>query len=155
MASPLPCVAVPVAPCARCPAERLDALAGSPTYMAPELLNYPPKVTKAVDWWALGCMMFEVTTGRHPFMNEEDEVVLDLVTTADPQLDDTQGIAISDDLKDLVRRFLIKEPEERLQVCGDGVRPPRGSAAPCDRRGGCARDARCRGVPLIGTHRVR
>ena len=40
---------------------------GSPSYMAPELILKQP-FGKAVDWWALGCIIYELVTGRHPFI---------------------------------------------------------------------------------------
>lgn len=45
----------------------LDVLAGSPIYMAPEVLtlNYG----KPCDLWSLGCIMFELLTGRECFLN--------------------------------------------------------------------------------------
>lgn len=39
---------------------------GTPEYLAPEIIKGGGH-TKAVDWWSLGLMMFEMFSGHHPF----------------------------------------------------------------------------------------
>ena len=43
---------------------------GTPEYLAPELLQEVDYGT-AVDWWALGCVMYEMMTGRLPFYSRD------------------------------------------------------------------------------------
>ena len=43
---------------------------GTPEYLAPELLQEADYGT-AVDWWALGCVMYEMMTGRLPFYSRD------------------------------------------------------------------------------------
>ena len=43
---------------------------GTPEYLAPELLHEADYGT-AVDWWALGCVMYEMMTGRLPFYSRD------------------------------------------------------------------------------------
>lgn len=45
---------------------RKESEAGSPRYMAPEILDSMGKITEKVDVWALGCLATEVFTGRLP-----------------------------------------------------------------------------------------
>uniref|UniRef100_A0A7S1HZ40 non-specific serine/threonine protein kinase n=1 Tax=Eutreptiella gymnastica TaxID=73025 RepID=A0A7S1HZ40_9EUGL len=92
-------------------------VAGSPTYMSPELLmTDTPLVTKAADWWALGCLAFEVTTGIHPFLSDDNEVEVLTICTKEPVLDvEVKVQDMMEELKDLVKRFLIKDPLHRLQ----------------------------------------
>src|SRR5436190_13307162 len=40
---------------------------GTQGYRAPELLSDDPKFTKKVDIWALGCILYELVTGRKAF----------------------------------------------------------------------------------------
>mmetsp|Transcript_20661 Transcript_20661/g.45310 ORF Transcript_20661/g.45310 Transcript_20661/m.45310 type:complete len:1236 (-) Transcript_20661:78-3785(-) len=40
---------------------------GTPAYMAPEILDFPNKHDRRVDWWALGVMTFELLTGAVPW----------------------------------------------------------------------------------------
>lgn len=43
---------------------------GTPSYRAPELLVEDPKYTNKVDLWALGCILFELTTGKKAFAGD-------------------------------------------------------------------------------------
>ena len=42
------------------------SMVGTPEYMAPELLAGRP-YGAGVDWWTLGCLIYEMITGRGPF----------------------------------------------------------------------------------------
>jgi serine/threonine protein kinase len=99
--------------------ERGGAPFGSVPYMAPELFILPVQVTKAVDWWALGCLIFEVTTGRHPFLDGnpdgDGEVSLARVLGGSPDLTPPPDAPVSAAMVDVVARFLEKDPTHRLQ----------------------------------------
>jgi cell cycle protein kinase DBF2 len=43
-----------------------DSIVGSPDYMAPEVLRGKP-YSYAVDYWSLGCILFEFLAGFPPF----------------------------------------------------------------------------------------
>uniref|UniRef100_A0A7S2IES4 cGMP-dependent protein kinase n=1 Tax=Zooxanthella nutricula TaxID=1333877 RepID=A0A7S2IES4_9DINO len=55
---------------------KTNTLAGTPEYMAPEIIAFPHAHDQNVDWWSLGVLTFELVAGQTPF--EDDGI-------ADPQ----------------------------------------------------------------------
>lgn len=53
---------------------KTNTLAGTPEYMAPEMIDFPHSHDTNVDWWALGCLCFELISGQSPW---EDEGIAD------------------------------------------------------------------------------
>ncbi|KAI0727601.1 kinase-like protein [Fomitopsis betulina] len=49
-----------------------DSIVGSPDYMAPEVLRGKP-YTYSVDYWSLGCILFEFLSGFPPFSGSTPE----------------------------------------------------------------------------------
>jgi serine/threonine protein kinase len=50
--------------------------AGTPDYIAPEVLLGLPH-GKEVDWWALGCILYELICGIAPFNGDSPSVIFD------------------------------------------------------------------------------
>ena len=92
---------------------------GTRLYLSPEIIN--PRVkgyTKKVDSWALGCLLFIILGGYPPFSLEEgdegnvDSDILNGRFTFHPERWDK----ISEKAKDLVRRLLTVDANDRLSV---------------------------------------
>jgi len=49
---------------------KTSTLAGTPDYMAPEMIDFPHTHDQSVDWWALGVLTFELLSGQTPFEDE-------------------------------------------------------------------------------------
>ena len=54
---------------------------GTPEYLAPEMINQTGH-DKAVDWWALGILMYEMLIGCTPFFNKNKNTLLSKIQTA-------------------------------------------------------------------------
>ncbi|KAM4722746.1 atypical protein kinase C-like [Rhinophrynus dorsalis] len=86
---------------------------GTPHYCAPEI--HMKKVYGfGVDWWALGIVLFELTTVTYPFAEDINNVKSAELT--DAIVSETVDIPddVSDDLYSLLNGFLCKDPGKRL-----------------------------------------
>ncbi|MEZ4300602.1 MAG: protein kinase [Polyangiaceae bacterium] len=95
--------------------ERVDetfAAIGTLDYMAPERIRRE-LVDARADLYALGCMLFEVLTGRPPFLGEPRAIMRQHLS-AKPTRPSSLAPDISPDLDDLVLRLLEKDPRARL-----------------------------------------
>eukprot|EP00401_Gymnodinium_catenatum_P002750 CAMPEP_0117466088 /NCGR_PEP_ID=MMETSP0784-20121206/4962_1 /TAXON_ID=39447 /ORGANISM="" /LENGTH=971 /DNA_ID=CAMNT_0005260019 /DNA_START=1 /DNA_END=2912 /DNA_ORIENTATION=+ len=49
---------------------KTNTMAGTPEYMAPEMIDFPHSHDTSVDWWALGVLTFELMAGQPPWEDE-------------------------------------------------------------------------------------
>ncbi len=78
-------------------AEENDQLAGTLTYIAPEILRGEP-VSTSSDLYAVGVMAYELFAGRHPFDTSSTQALLESVLMLPPNLNALQtGILASGD----------------------------------------------------------
>jgi serine/threonine protein kinase/tetratricopeptide (TPR) repeat protein len=91
--------------------------AGTPGYMAPEQIRGEPLDARA-DLYALGCVAYELLTGRLPFEGTAEQVMaghLRAELTAPSRL----AGGVPGPLDELVLRLLAKKPAERLGHAAD------------------------------------
>lgn len=84
---------------------------GTPEYVAPEIVLQKGH-NKAVDIWCFGILLYEMVYGLPPFYNKNQNIMLNWVVKLDPTF--PKMINISDDLKDLIKKCLQKDPENRI-----------------------------------------
>eukprot|EP00730_Choanoeca_flexa_P006817 TRINITY_DN12228_c1_g1_i2.p1 TRINITY_DN12228_c1_g1~~TRINITY_DN12228_c1_g1_i2.p1 ORF type:complete len:659 (+),score=169.40 TRINITY_DN12228_c1_g1_i2:296-2272(+) len=81
---------------------------GTPGYMAPEILLYQP-YSYAVDWWAMGVLIYELLTGREPFFGATDDAVFQRTLRGSVPYPPS----LSKSARVLIRRLLTKDPRSR------------------------------------------
>jgi len=87
-------------------------IVGSLPYMAPEQLLGEPGDARA-DVYALGAMLFEMSTGRRPFVKDRTEALMfAIISSAAPSVRSLRPDA-PDALDRLIAECLRKEPEQR------------------------------------------
>ncbi|XP_059188133.1 rhodopsin kinase grk7-b [Centropristis striata] len=88
--------------------------AGTTGYMAPEILRQEDYST-SVDWWALGCSLYEMVAARLPFKDFREKVQNEEVTRRTLEDDcKFEHKHFDAPTKDLISRFLRKKPAHRL-----------------------------------------
>ena len=85
---------------------------GSPYYLSPELCEEKPYNNKS-DIWALGCVLYEMCTGKHPFTApNQAALILKIVKGTYPPL----GFEFSSCLREIVDLCLEKELKKRPTI---------------------------------------
>ncbi len=88
--------------------------AGTPAYMAPELLDPEPgDLDRRVDVWGLGVTLYQLFTGRLPFEAEDLPALLAKIRREPPPPPRQWAPHLPAELEAIVLRCLAKEPEHR------------------------------------------
>lgn len=96
--------------------ELLTTSCGSPSYIAPEVLN-SMQYGKSVDMWATGVITFVLLCGYTPFWGGEsnsNQVMYQQIMLGKYDLDPQYWDCISSDAKDFIAKLLVVDPARRM-----------------------------------------
>ena len=96
--------------------DKAYTVCGTPNYIAPEILT-GNSYSKAVDWWSLGIVIYEMLAGNPPFYGENEQRIMQDIINSEVHMKPY----FSAEAKDLLKKLLRKNPAERLGVMKEGV----------------------------------
>jgi Tol biopolymer transport system component/predicted Ser/Thr protein kinase len=91
---------------------------GTLQYMAPEQLEGKEADARS-DIWALGCVIYEMVTGRRAFTGDSQATLIAAILDHDPPPLATKQPLVPRALDHIVRRCLAKDPDQRWQSARD------------------------------------
>jgi serine/threonine protein kinase/DNA-binding response OmpR family regulator len=93
--------------------QQVKKIVGTPDYLAPESILGIGMDDKAVDWWALGVILYEFLYGYPPFHAETPNLVFDNILSRNIDWEE-DTMDISPAARDLMERLMCTDPKERL-----------------------------------------
>lgn len=94
---------------------KMKIFCGTPSYMAPEIVQKLEYRGEAADIWALGVLLFVMITGYFPYRGSTDEQLYRKINSADyPK----QDIMSNKKIFSLMSRIFTLDPEERITASG-------------------------------------
>lgn len=85
------------------------SICGTPEYLAPEIV-LRMEYGKAVDWWTVGSIIYEMLVGAPPFYVENRQELFERIKFDTPKYPS----ALSPNAKNLLENLLKKDPARRL-----------------------------------------
>eukprot|EP01136_Pigoraptor_vietnamica_P011344 Opistho-1_new@50113 len=82
---------------------------GTPEYLAPEVLE-DNDYGRAVDWWGLGVVMYEMMCGHLPFYNRNHDILFELILKEDIKF----PAHLSKEAVGVLQGLLNNDPKKRL-----------------------------------------
>ena len=92
---------------------------GSPLYTSPEQLHSVKDLDARSDVWSLGVVLYELLTGRAPFMGESIAELIAAILYREPAPLRGQGLDLPSELAEVVSCALAKQREDRFASVGE------------------------------------
>jgi serine/threonine protein kinase len=90
-----------------------NKILGTENYLAPEVIK-EESITKEVDYWALGVLIYELFTGKLPFGADSTSKIFDNILNVNIDWSVFDSLKLKDDYaKDLINKLLVVNPNFR------------------------------------------
>ncbi len=130
-------------------------MVGTVSYMPPEQAT-GGEITPRADLYSLGAMLYEMVTGRPPFMGDDEIAIIGQHINTPPVAPSWHNPSLPQTLDSLIMRLLAKDPAERPESAAevlqalDAIDPAEATAVHEDEQGSL--DSMSGGV-FVGRHR--
>ena len=98
---------------------KMGMLIGTPSYMAPEQAREASAVDHRADLYSLGCILYEMLTGRPPFVSEGAGEIVAMHLMDEPMPPRSLESHITPAMDAIVLRLLEKDPAKRFQSASE------------------------------------
>ncbi len=99
----------------------MQSVVGTPAYMSPEQIR-GEKLTIQTDQFNLGLIIFELFTGKNPFLGRDAGETINNILSYDWQTLHSQMDQIPNQVRPLLERLLKKSPDERFSQSDEMLR---------------------------------
>ncbi|BGP51465.1 serine/threonine protein kinase [Rhodotorula kratochvilovae] len=89
---------------------RARSFVGTPEYVSPEILSEGRESSFSSDFWALGCVLYQMLAGRPPFQARTEYLMFQKIVKLEYEF----PLGFPADAKDLVEKLLVVDPKTRL-----------------------------------------
>jgi len=97
---------------------RTGDVMGTTAYISPEQF-LSAETDHRTDLWSLGVVLYEMLTGRLPWIDGDEREVIDAIVKRPPRLVSSLRTGVPQELERVVARALAKRPADRYQRAGE------------------------------------
>jgi len=110
--------ALTASPTMATPLTAAGSIVGTFQYMSPEQLEGKEADARS-DLWALGCVLYEMVTGKRAFDGNSQASLIGAIMTSDPPAVSAVSPMSPPALERLIQQCLAKDPDDRWQTASD------------------------------------